>query len=241
MPRSLGIIASSVMVSNNVVFKNYVAQGWNNVNSTTLVLTTSQQVDIGDTVFVAIATDNLTANTPMPAVTDSAGNSWSMYCVGGVGATAGTGVIGAIVATIATKTIPSGGTITITLDGSVTAKGAVVLSYTNCILTLRTGTWAGASNVAGGVTTPSAQVGDLLIGMCAQEHASMPIDGAAADSSLGSAWTVYWSQSGGGTANAGVRVIFQSKVPTIAGTQNFSYPTAPYTDYLWIAAVFQHK
>lgn len=106
----------------------------NKASGTTLVITTSNTLEVGNLGVVFIAADNVdTSSGPtslVSSVVDSAGNTWTKITeyTNGQGS-AGAGIMGAAWYTKATIQLASGGTITITFASAITAKAASAWEY----------------------------------------------------------------------------------------------------------------
>src|SRR5215831_20337789 len=104
-----------------VGFKTALGNNGNATSGTALAITTTAAVAVGDLVVVRWAADNLSATTPTCTITDSGGNTYTNLYQGAANATAGSGIAGGMAVTVATNVVASGGTITMTLSGAVTA------------------------------------------------------------------------------------------------------------------------
>lgn len=106
-----------------------------NASDTSLVITTTATLEVGNLAIIGIGVDNFNTtdadHDEITNVTDSAGNTWTQICeyTNGQG-TAGAGATSAAWMTRATSQLTSGGTITITLANSVSAKAAVAHEFT---------------------------------------------------------------------------------------------------------------
>jgi len=111
--------------------------GTNNSTSsgTSLVITTSAQLDAGNIGLLAIAANNVSTTdqetSEISSVVDSAGNTWNKlkeWCNGN--GSAGAGCIVSIWFTKAASNLASGGTITITFANTITSKAASAWEFT---------------------------------------------------------------------------------------------------------------
>ena len=117
-------------------FKTALGNNGNSTSGTTLAITTTAAIEIGDLVVVRWASDNLNATTPTATCADG-GNTYTVLRQGAVNATAASGVAGGMLATKATVARASGLTITLTLSGAVTAKAAFAESFVGAENTVR--------------------------------------------------------------------------------------------------------
>lgn len=206
---------------------------------TTCTITTVAAIARGDLVVVRWAADNLSASTPTGTITDSGGNSYTSHAFRGNNATAAGGVVGGIAATKATVAVAAGGTITLTLSGSVTMKAMFALSFVGFNNTLRNAVVvASGSSTTPTVTSGSANPGDLVIGATAIESRAVP--SAYATSSTGGSWSTGFvkpSQTTGTDASQ-VEISGQHKIPNASGTQVYAN-TISTTDWASLIAIFQ--
>lgn len=127
-------------------------------SDTSLVLTTSATLQVGNLAVLAIALDNFAGadgdNGEIASVVDSAGNTW-VEVIEHTNSQ-GSAAAGATVAlwyTIATSELASGGTITITLGNAVTAKAASAWEFTTAAASLSIG---GSTQVLNDGADPAA-------------------------------------------------------------------------------------
>lgn len=234
---SAGIMASAVVA---VGFKAALGNAAGTTGATTLVITTTAAIAIGDLVVVRVASDNLSATTPTVAATDSGGNTYTSRAFQGVNATAAAGVVGAILATKATAAVASGGTITLTFTPNTAAhKAAYAESFIGFDNTLRVAaaTASGASTAAT-VTSGSATADDLVVGMVASEDRAVP-SAYATDTTRGT-WStgVNKPSTTSGTATTAVEVNGQHKIVNATGTQVYAN-TVTNSDWAALVCVFQ--
>jgi hypothetical protein len=236
-PLLLGSVASSHVESGAVTpaFKTALGGAGSASSGTTLVITTTANIDADDLVVVRVAGDNLSATTPTITCTDSGGNTYTSHAFDGQNATAAAGCVGAILATRATSSVASGGTITITFSGAITAKAAYAESFVGFanfseITALAV---SGASTSPSSGASASVSSGSLVVGLIAVEsNASVTAD---SDTSNGN-WSTQVLQisAAGGTANTRVEAAGQYKITTGAGAQTFN-GTITSTD--WVACL----
>ena len=228
-----------VIVPPPAAFKTALGSNRNVTSGTTLVITTTAAIAIGDLVVVRAAADNLSATTPTFTCTDSGGNTYTTRAQAAVSATAGNGVAGGVMATKATAAVAAGGTITVTLSGAVTAKAAYAESFTSVSNTLRstavtaTGTATAATPGASG----TVNAGDLVIGAIMPETRAAPIFDS---DTLNGAWStgVSITAADSGTDNTRVEVNGQYKIPNASGAQTYNN-TVTAGEWVGMVLVFQ--
>lgn len=234
--RSFGVFASSVA---NKGFKTAVGDAAGTVSGTTLVITTTAAIAIGDLVVVRVAADNLTATTPTITCADSGGNTYTSRAFLGVNATPAAGVVGAILAAKATVAVPIGGTITATFSGAIAHKSMYANSFIGFDNTLRVAaTTASGTTTAAAVTSGSATAGDLVVGMTAVESRAAP-SAYDTDTTNGS-WAGSFNKPSAtsGTDATCVSANGQYKVVTATGAQTLNHTVAA-TEWVALACVFQ--
>jgi len=224
-----------------VAFKAVLGEVGSTTSGTTLVLTTAAAIDVGDFVIIRASADNLNASTPTFTCADSAtggSNVYTTHIQRATNATAAAGVAGTIMATVAVRPVPAGGTITVTLSGSVTAKSMFARSFTGVLNTLRNAavSAAGASTAAA-VTSGSATIGDLVCGAVAAETRSTPTGDS---DTTGGSWQAmeFTPAATGGSDATRTIVTGQYKIATAAGAQTYNNTTAN-TDWVALIAIFQ--
>lgn len=204
--------------------RNVLASANSKTLGTTLVGTTTAVANAGELVVVVFGCFNLTASTPTVAFTDSVGgNTWTTVVssagTSGTSSTAGADTIVSIGISKLTNTIPSGGTITATISGSVTPKALIINAFTGCSTTVRS---SGNTN-----TTYSYISGDLYIGGISGQQASV----ASADATMANGtWSgMYAALTTGGAASSNVSVGSQYAIVTGDGSDSWSASEAiPY-------------
>jgi len=233
--RTFGIIASAV---SGGVFKSALGNNGNASSGTSLVITTTAPIAIGDLVVVRVAADNLNATTPTITCADSGGNTYTSRAFLGVNATAAAGVVGAILSTKATVAVSTGGTITVTLSGAVTAKAAYAESFTGFDDTLRNAAvTASGTTAASTVTSGSATAGDLVVGLVAVESRAAPTYDT---DTTGGAWStgVNKPSATSGTDSGCVETNGQYKIVNATGAQTFNH-TNTATEWVAMVCIFQ--
>ena len=204
-------------------FKTTLGTGQATTSGTTIVITTTAAIDIGDLVVVRWASDNLSATTPTATCADG-GNTYTVLRQAAVNATAAAGVAGGILATKATVARPSGSTITVTLSGAVAHKCAYANSFTGVENTTRVaavGATGTATAASAGATAAGILAGDLVLGHIANETRGT-ITGDS-DTVNGSWSTQVKHQSAtSGTDSACVSVAGQYKIATAGGAQTYN-------------------
>ncbi len=219
-------------------FKTALGNNGNSTSGTTLVITTTAAIAVGDIVVVRWAADNLSASTPTGTVTDTGGNSYTAHAFRGNNATAASGVVGGINVCQATVAVASGQSITLTLSGAVTAKAMYAESFTGVENILRNAAvLASGASTTSTVTSNSANTGDLVVGNMAVEDRAAPTFDS--DTSNGS-WStgVTKPNATSGTVTNCVETNGQYKITTGAGTQTYNHTNAN-TD--WAAMVIVLK
>ena len=120
-----------------VAFKTTLGTQVSVSSGTTLVITTTAAIAIGDLVVVRWSADNLNATTPTATCADSGGNSYTAHvqravqCLGRRWCRRGDSVFEGDGA------VALGGTITVTLSGAVVSKSAAAESFTGVNNTTR--------------------------------------------------------------------------------------------------------
>ena len=205
------------------LFKASLGNNFNNVSGTTLAITTTAAIAVGDFVVVRWAADNLSATTPTATCSDG-NNTYTVQSQGAVNATAAAGVAGGIITTLATVAKASGSTITLTFSGAITGKAAYAESFTGVTSSLRFAAISatGASTAPSPGTTSSVPIGDLVLGVVAAEtRAAITADPDA----TGGSWSAGTTRTGGGTSGqdaTSVTASGQYKITTAAGAQTFN-------------------
>jgi hypothetical protein len=224
-------------------FKAALGNSGNVVNGTSLVISTIAPIAVGDLVVVRVAADNLSATTPTISCTDSGGNSYTSHAFQGQNATAALGVVGGILATKATNAVAIGGTITITLSGSVIAKAAYAESFVGFNNTLRNASVvAGGAGTGAAVTSGSANPNDLVIGaVAAESRLTSPTTVGDVDTAGGEMWSriIQKPCATAGTDDTRVQVNGQYKIVVSAGTQTYNNTLLASTDWAALVAIFQ--
>ena len=203
-------------------FKTALGTGQATTSGTTIVITTTAAIDIGDLVVVRWASDNLNATTPTATCADG-GNTYTMQRQGAVNATAAAGVAGGILTTKATVARPLGSTITVTLSGAVAHKCAIAVSFTAAENTVRSTAVSatGASTSANSGASGAVAVGDLVLGWVAWETRGALTGDADTGGGTWSTIITHRSATSGGDATC-VSVGGQYKIPTTTTAQTFN-------------------
>jgi hypothetical protein len=223
-----------------VAFKTALGTGQATSSGTTIVITTTAAIDIGDLVVVRWASDNLNATTPTATCADG-GNTYTVLRQGAVNATAAAGVAGGMLVSKATVARPSSSTITVTLSGSVAHKCAFAQSFTGVENTTRVAA-VGATGTATAASAPATAAGivagDLVLGHIANETRALATTGDT-DTTNG-AWSaaVMHRSSTSGSDATNVSVLGQYKIPTATGAQTFNL-TAVAAEWLCQCVVLQ--
>lgn len=218
--RSFGVYASSVA---NKGFKAALGNNGNAVSGTSLVITTTAAIAVGDLVVVRVAADNLTVSTPTIAVSDSGGNTYTQHRYqGNNGTGAALGVVSALLATKATTAIAAGGTITVTLGTAVTAKAAYAESFIGFNNTVRSTPVGAIGSTAahGSGTSGTINAGDLVLGLDAAETRGVIIGDPTAANGTWSAIVTKPNATSGTDATC-VTVAGQYVIPTASGAQTY--------------------
>ena len=219
--------------------KAALGTGLATASGTTIVITTTAAIDIGDLVVVRWASDNLNATTPTATCADG-GNTYTVLRQGAVNATAAAGVAGGMLASKATVARPSGSTITVTLSGAVAHKCAIAESFTGVENTTRvaavgaTGTVAAAS---AGATAAGVLAGDLVLGHIANETRGTITGDSDTTNGAWSTQISHRSATSGSDATC-VSVAGQHKIPTAGGAQTYNV-TAVAAEWLCQCVVLQ--
>lgn len=216
----------------------------NKTSGTTISLSPTGNISVGNLLIVAVAADNLSATTPTFTFSDSKSNTWTTEVQGAVNATAAAGASGAIGACYITTQITTTDTITVTLSGAVTAKAVQLLEFSGTLDIERNAavTATGATSTPS-VTSGSANIGDLVIGVTAYEDNAAP-NSVDADTTRGSWSTGFGTFTTGGGAATNIGVSAQYKITTTAaGTQTYNIVLGAATDWVAMAVPFQegHK
>lgn len=238
---AVGIMASGVNVSTGPPgpgFKTNLGNNGNSTSGTTLAITTTAAIAVGDLVVVRWAADNLSATTPTGTITDSGSNTYTAHAYRGQNATGAAGVVGGIAVTKATAIVALGGTITLTLSGAVTAKAMYAESFTGFDNTLRSAVvLASGASTAASVVSGTVNSGDLVIGAVAAETRATPTFDA---DTLNGSWAqpINKPNATSGTDANCVTINGQHKVTTAAGAQTYDN-TIVSTDWAAMVCVFQ--
>jgi hypothetical protein len=231
MSLGIGIVAAA---HTGGVFKTALGNNGNTTSGTTLVITTTAPIAVGDLVVVRVSADNLSATTPTFTCADSGTNTYTVAAQAAVNATAAAGVAGAIMATKATTAIATGGTITVTLSGAVTAKSAYAESFTGFDITQRsTSVTASATSTAAAVTSGTVNAGDLVIGSVAVQDRTAPTYDS---DTLNGLWSTGVNKPSAttGTATSNTEVSGQYKIPNASGAQTYNQTVA---NTYWVALI----
>ena len=238
---SVGVLSSTTSIPPVRGFKASLGNAAATSAAGTLVITTTATIDIGDLVVVRWAADNASATTPTAtSVTDSGGNTYTNHAFRGNNATANAGVVGGILASLATVAVVAGGTITLTLSLTTSANRAMYAeSFYGFTNTLRNAVVVNSgSSTASTVTSGTPTINDLVIGAVAIESRTAP-SAYDTDTTAGS-WAgnfVKPSNTTGTDANL-VEIAGQHKIVTAATAQTYNLTNAS-TDWAAMVAIFQ--
>lgn len=180
---------------------------------------------VGDSLIVVAGSDNLSgAAEAMPegSVTDSSGNTWArLLFLGGSGSSGAHAAI-AIFGCIVTNAL-TGGTITLTPNATVAAKGFTVHRYTGLSLTVRgLNTGAVTATTPAALSTSTPVSGDLVIAASVLEGPTSDTWTPDTDTTLGSWSAVTTSGTTGGTATGNIAIRSQHKIVNATGTQTYN-------------------
>jgi hypothetical protein len=233
------------MAAGPVAFKSALGNNANNVSGTTLVITTTNPIAIGDFVVVRVAADNTSATAPTFTCADSGGNTYTNQIANVNGtSTAGSGVAGAILTRVATAAVATGGTITVTLSPAAVGKAAYAEVFTGVDTDSGFGFDAASAlgaTTAASVATATAQaipVGALVLGACATETRTVP---TADSDTLNGSWSAQVTRAGGGTSGqdaTSVSAVGQYKIVTAAGQQTYNITTVA-AEWVSLVVVFR--
>jgi len=220
---SVGIMASAMVTTGPGL-----GEAASMTSSATITITTIAPIAIGDLVIVYVASDNLGTTTPTFTCADSGGNSYTTRGQTSGGSTAGTQCAVGLMASKATVAVATGGTITVTLSGAVTAKAVYAEKFTGFQNVLRVAAVVGSSSVGDPVqvTSTSVSAGDLAIGACAIETRFVPA--AATSPNTNGTWSSVYAVASDTTAanSTCVSINRQYKVTTGAGTQQIIFSSS---------------
>ena len=224
-PATVTVTATSGTWSRPTGFKANLGTQVATTSGTTLVITTTTAVTVGEVIVVRVAADNFGTAQTQPTFTcaDSASNTYTTHAQRATNATAAAGVAGAIIVAKATTALAAGGTITITLSNSVAARAAYAESFTDYDNTLRASTMvtAAGSSTTPAVTSGSVTSGDLVLAATAVEHnTAVTYDTDTANGTWSTAYNLV--NAAGGTANTRVQITGQHKVTTGTATQAYN-------------------
>lgn len=222
----------------DVAFIGANGTGASTTSSTTVTITTTRNVKVGQTIIVCVATDNLSATTPTFTYSDTAGNAYSARQQKANNATAAAGIAGGIGVAKVTAALASGSTITVTTSGNVAQKAAQAFVFENVADSLRNATTAASgASTAPAVTTGSATTGDLVFAAIARESNATP-SAYDSDTTNGNWSTAVNSVSvSGGTATSRVGIASQYKIVTASATQAYNNTLPASTDWAAMAVV----
>lgn len=222
----------------DVAFIGANGTGASTTSSTTVTITTTRNVRVGQTIIVCVATDNLSATTPTFTYSDTAGNTYSARQQKANNATAAAGIAGGIGVAKVTAALASGSTITVTTSGNVAQKAAQAFVFENVADSLRNSTTAASgASTAPAVTTGSATTGDLVFAAIARESNATP-SAYDSDTTNGNWSTAVNSVSvSGGTATSRVGIASQYKIVTASATQAYNNTLPASTDWAAMAVV----
>lgn len=229
---SVGIMAAQVQKKG---FKFDLGNNVATTSGTTVVITTTNPIAVGDLVVVRVAADNLNATTPTFTCADSGSNSYTTHRQGAVNATAAAGVAGAIMCSLATNAVAAGGTITVTCSGAVAARAAYATSFigvTNTTRSTPVGS-SGASTAATSGASGTVNAGDLCLGFSAVEsRGAVTGDSDTTNGSWSTVTTIVNNATG--TDATRVEISGQYKIATASGAQTLDH-TVTSTD--WVAGL----
>lgn len=195
--------------------------GGNNKTAGTAVSLGSYSAAVGDTLIVIAGCDNLSGQTqalPEGAVTDSAGNTWTRLGFVSGGGGSGSHAVAAVFGCEVTNALVSG-SITVTPNSGVAAKGFVVHKFTGLSLTIR-GLNSGTSTAA--LATSAPLTGDLVVAATVLEGPTSDTWTPDSDTTNGS-WSANASGgTTGGSALTNIAIRTQWKVVNASGTQTYN-------------------
>jgi hypothetical protein len=208
-----------------VTFDSSLGSAFNNTSGTTLAITTTANIDIGDLVVVRWASDNLSATTPTATCADGSANSYVVQRQAAGNATAAAGIAGGILTCLATVARPSGSTITLTFSGAITGKAAYAESFQGVLNATRVAV-VGTGAVSGTASSTGASAAGVLAGdLCLGFSAVQSRTAATGDAdSTGGTWSTKVGVNGGGTSGqdaTSVQINGQYKITTAGGAQTY--------------------
>ena len=206
-----------------VAFKTSLGNGLATASGTTIAITTTAAIAIGDLVVVRWASDNLNATTPTATCADG-GNTYTVLRQAAVNATAAAGVAGGMLASKATVARPTSSTITVTLSGSVAHRCVIAESFTGVENTTRVaavGATGTATAASAGATAAGIVAGDLVLGHIANETRGTITGDTDTTNGSWSTQVTHRSATSGSDATC-VSVAGQYKIPNAAGAQTYN-------------------
>lgn len=222
---AIGTARSSGITVTEIAATSIKTAGTNNLTSGSI------SMSAGRVYVVLVAWDPSGDNVPTVSLSDTENTYTSLGSQYPAPATtsSGTGVISqAFVTTAATS--QTSRTITATFSASITAKCMIVFEASNCTTTERN-----AETVSRGTTgdpsytSPSANVGDLMFSMAAQETNTANIPTAGPANTVGTWSTQVTASTTGTNPNTNIMLAYEYAIVTTAGTQTIAW-TLPSTD-----------
>lgn len=226
-----GTFISSGIAVNQIAATNIKTAGTNNLTSGS-ISTVANRIYV-----VLVAWDPSGDNVPTVSLSDTANTYTSLASQypAPVTTSAGTGVISQAFITTAGATASR--TITATFSASITAKCMIVFELIGATTTERNAETTSRGTTADpSYTSPSANVGDIMFSMVAQETNTASIPTAGPANTLGTWSSQTTSSTTGGGAATNIMLAYEYVIATTAGTQTIGW-TLPSTAN-WGSATF---
>lgn len=223
---SPGTMSSSGIVVTNLAQTNTKTAGTTNLTSGSISMSS------GRVYVVLLAWDPSGASVPTVTLADTANTYTSLAALYPAPATttSGGGVIMQAFTTTAASTASR--TITATFSASITAKCMIVFEAYNASTTERNAeTSSRGTTTDPSYTSPSANVGDLMFSMVAQETNTANIPTAGPANTVGTWSNTVTSSTTGGNANTNIMLAYEYAVVTTAGTQTIAWTLPATSDW----------
>lgn len=224
------LLEPCVRTDNVIPFPTRIGANSSNLSGTSLAITLTDAVAVGDILLVYVATDNLSATTPTFTIADVANNSFVSLAQAARNATGAAGVAAGLFYLACRNPIAAATVVTITMSGAVVGKAAQIDRYTGVGMPRVVVTTNDASTTPSvSVTDANAKTRDLFVAMLAAETSVIALGDTSA---YQGSWRAVEATASAGVADAGVQVARQSKYLTADGAQTWQ---GSITSTDWIA------
>lgn len=249
-PAAPAVLATPITFPVPAVFAPYtefigeIGGNTSNTSGTTLAITTTRDVEVGDFILIGVAADNSGTSGAARTVTcadnsaqPGTANSYSSTQINRTAASAANdGSTGTILRSNVTRKVPAGSTITITFSGAVVAKAASAACFRNAFgPNISSVTATGATTSTSVAPIPTA-AGQLVFCVTAVEGGTADTFTEDADTLNGS-W-VSLTRRGAGTTTSGQTVNCAFKIVNASGTQTYNPTLGTARDWAQIGQAF---